>query len=183
MESIEKPCRPRRSFTPEFEAEIVGLCRRRDRSVGQVAKDFERTETAVRDWVEQAEVDAGERNGLTSGERAVATRLRVALRGDRGRQTLQRLPGPDPIVLRSVFDTQRATLNRTSQGLHVDTPGPGSLTATLGVDPSLLTVSSANGDDLAIETVSVLLNPDPPLAAAEDFWALSCPCPACPVLS
>lgn len=48
----------------------------------------------MRDWVEQAEVDAGERNGLTSGERAVATRLRVALRGDRGRQALQRLPGP-----------------------------------------------------------------------------------------
>ncbi|WP_439947352.1 hypothetical protein [Streptomyces sp. BBFR109] len=28
---------PRRSFTPEFEAEIVDLCQRGDRSVGQVA--------------------------------------------------------------------------------------------------------------------------------------------------
>lgn len=74
-------------------------------------------------------------------------------------------------------------MNRTSQGLHVDTPGPGSPTATLGVDPSLLTVSSANGDDLAIETVSVLLNPDPPpLAAAKDFWVLSCPMPGTPGL-
>ncbi|MGW7243940.1 hypothetical protein [Streptomyces sp. NPDC054804] len=36
------------------------------RSVGQIAKDFELTETAVRDWVKQAEVDAGERDGLTS---------------------------------------------------------------------------------------------------------------------
>ncbi|MFF1401032.1 transposase [Streptomyces sp. NPDC058287] len=71
MESMgnKKPRRPRRSFTPEFKAEIVGLCRRGDRSVGQVAKDFELTETAVRDWVKQAEVDAGERNGLTSSER------------------------------------------------------------------------------------------------------------------
>ncbi|MET9535337.1 transposase [Streptomyces sp. NPDC006649] len=58
-----KPGRPRRSFTPEFKAEIVGLCRRGDRSVGQVTKGFELTETAVRDWVKQA---AGERNGLTS---------------------------------------------------------------------------------------------------------------------
>ncbi|QNE84511.1 hypothetical protein F0345_28265 [Streptomyces rutgersensis] len=50
MESMgKKPRRPRRSFTPEFKAEIVGLCRRGDRSVGQVAKDFELTETAVRD--------------------------------------------------------------------------------------------------------------------------------------
>ncbi|MEU6010844.1 hypothetical protein [Streptomyces sp. NPDC047453] len=42
------------------------LCRRGDRSVGQVAKDFDLTETAVRDWVKQAEVDAGERDGLRS---------------------------------------------------------------------------------------------------------------------
>jgi hypothetical protein len=37
MESMEpsKP-RPRRSFTPEFKAEIVELCRRGDRSIGQV---------------------------------------------------------------------------------------------------------------------------------------------------
>ncbi|WP_189226096.1 transposase, partial [Saccharothrix coeruleofusca] len=62
--------RPRRSFTPEFKAEIVELCRRGDRSVGQVAKDFDLTETAVRQWVVQAERDAGTRtDGLTSDER------------------------------------------------------------------------------------------------------------------
>lgn len=49
MESMEK-----RSFTPEFKAEIVELCRRGDRSVGKIAKDFDLTETAVRDWVKQA---------------------------------------------------------------------------------------------------------------------------------
>ena len=51
----KKKPRPRRSFTPEFKAEIVELCQRGDRSVGQVAKDFDLTETAVRDWVKQAE--------------------------------------------------------------------------------------------------------------------------------
>ncbi|GAA3918874.1 hypothetical protein GCM10023084_81590 [Streptomyces lacrimifluminis] len=50
-------------------AEIVELCRHGDRSVGQIAKNFELTETAVRLWVSQAEVDAGERDDLTSGER------------------------------------------------------------------------------------------------------------------
>jgi transposase len=65
----EEEAAPSRSFTPEFKAEIVELCRRGDRSVGQIAKDFDLTETAVRLWVTQAQVDAGEREGLTSGER------------------------------------------------------------------------------------------------------------------
>ncbi|ROR38177.1 transposase [Kitasatospora cineracea] len=77
MESMgKKKPRPRRSFTPDFKAEIVELCRRGDRSVGQVAKDFDLTETAGRDWVGQAEVDAGERDGLTGDEREELARLR-----------------------------------------------------------------------------------------------------------
>jgi transposase len=65
MESVGKkrPQRPRRAFTPEFKAEIVELCRRGDRSLAQVARDFDLTETAVRAWVKQAELDAG--RGLT----------------------------------------------------------------------------------------------------------------------
>ncbi|WLQ46952.1 transposase [Streptomyces poriferorum] len=87
MESMgkKKPHRPHRSFTPESKTEIVGLCRRGDRSVGQVARDFELTETAVRDWVKQAEVVAVERNGLTSSEReelAVSRRENRRLRED-----------------------------------------------------------------------------------------------------
>ncbi|MFB9592732.1 transposase [Streptomyces racemochromogenes] len=50
-----KPRRPRRQFTPEFKAEIVELCRRGDRSVPEVVKDFDLTETAVRLWVAQAQ--------------------------------------------------------------------------------------------------------------------------------
>jgi transposase len=85
MESMgmKKP-RPRRSFTPEFKAEIVELCRRGDRSVGQIAKDFDLTETAVRDWVKQAEVDAGERDGLTSSEGEELAALRRENRRLRG---------------------------------------------------------------------------------------------------
>src|SRR3954463_11406902 len=78
MESMGmKRSRPRRAFTPEFKAEIVDLCQRGDRTVGQGAKDFDLTETAVRQWVKQAELDAGTRSdGLTSDERAELTRLR-----------------------------------------------------------------------------------------------------------
>src|SRR5277367_5715678 len=76
MGSKKKP-RQRRSFTPEFKAEVVELCQRGDRSVGQVAKDFDLTETAVREWVKQAERDAGTGDGgLTSGERQELPELR-----------------------------------------------------------------------------------------------------------
>ena len=50
MEGMGKKPRRRRSFTPEFKAEIVELCQRGDRSVGQVARGFDLTETAVREW-------------------------------------------------------------------------------------------------------------------------------------
>jgi transposase len=73
----KQPRRPRRAFTPEFKAEIVELCQRGDRTVVQVARDFDLTETAVRDWVKQAERDAGTRtDGLTSDERTELARLR-----------------------------------------------------------------------------------------------------------
>ncbi|NEA37413.1 transposase [Streptomyces sp. SID13031] len=67
--------RPRRSFTAEFKAEIVELCERGDRSVGQVAKDFDLTQTAVREWLKQAERDAGTGDGgVTSSERTSSRR-------------------------------------------------------------------------------------------------------------
>jgi transposase len=82
----KKRPRPRRAFTAEFKAEIVELCRRGDRAVGQVSRDFDVTETAVRDWVRQAAIDAGAgaaggpvtpaSGGLTSDERAELARLR-----------------------------------------------------------------------------------------------------------
>jgi transposase len=66
-----------RAFTPEFKAEIVELCQRGDRSVVQVARDFDLTETAVREWVKQAERDSGTRtDGLTSDEKQELARLR-----------------------------------------------------------------------------------------------------------
>ncbi len=79
--------RARRSFTAGFKAEIVGLCQRGDRSIGQVSRDFDLTETAVREWVRQAERDADTRGdgGLTSQERqelAVLRRENRRLRQD-----------------------------------------------------------------------------------------------------
>jgi len=79
METMErKQPRARRSFTLEFKAEIVQLCQRGDRWIGRVARDFDLTETAVREWVRQAERDAGTGGdgGLTSAERQELSALR-----------------------------------------------------------------------------------------------------------
>jgi transposase len=77
METVaKKKPRPRRAFTPEFKAEIVERCQAGDRTVAQVARDFDLTETAVRKWVGQAEIDAGKRDGLSSDEREELARLR-----------------------------------------------------------------------------------------------------------
>ena len=77
METMaKKKPRPRRTFTPEFKADIVERCRKGDRSIGDVAKDFDLTETAVRKWVNQADIDDGGVDGLTSSEREELSLLR-----------------------------------------------------------------------------------------------------------
>jgi transposase len=78
MDKRKKQRRKRRAFTPEFKAEAVRLCKVGDRTVTQVAVDLDLTETALREWVKRADIDAG--NGspgaLTSDERAELTQLR-----------------------------------------------------------------------------------------------------------
>ena len=70
--------RKRRAFNAEFKAEAVRLCKVDDRTIGQVAKDLDLTETALRDWVRRAEIDAGKRppEALTTAEREELVRLR-----------------------------------------------------------------------------------------------------------
>ena len=70
--------RKRRSFTPEFKAEAVRLCKVGDRTVRQVAKDLDLTETALREWVRRGDVDAGKGppGAVTSEERAELFELR-----------------------------------------------------------------------------------------------------------
>jgi putative transposase len=62
--------RPRRFFPPEYKAEVVELIRSTGKTVGQVARELNLTETAVRQWVRHADLDAGHRHdGLTTAER------------------------------------------------------------------------------------------------------------------
>ena len=73
--------RPRRFFPPEYKAEVVELIRTTGKTVGQVARELDLTETAVREWVKRADHDAGRRtDGLTSSEREELRRLRREVR-------------------------------------------------------------------------------------------------------
>src|SRR5206468_7346843 len=72
--------RKRRAFTREFKAEAVRLVRESGKSVPTVARDLDLTETALRSWVRQAEIDVGRGtpgaldDGGARGTRATASR-------------------------------------------------------------------------------------------------------------
>jgi len=80
MDAMEQQRRPRRSFPDEYKAEVIDLCRSSARSIAAVARDLDLSETAVRRWVNQAEVDAGRRDGLSTAEREELARLRKEVR-------------------------------------------------------------------------------------------------------
>ena len=76
METMGRAKRPRRSFTKEFKAEVVELVRQPGNSAASVARDLDLTETAVRAWVKQADINDGNREGLTSVQLAELAQLR-----------------------------------------------------------------------------------------------------------
>ena len=76
MGSMEQQRRSRRSFTEEHKAEVVALFRSSEKSIAEISRDLDLTESSVRRWVAQAEVDAGQREGLSSAEREELVRLR-----------------------------------------------------------------------------------------------------------
>jgi transposase len=77
----EKPQRrQRREFTKEYKAQVVALIRESGRTTSAVADELDLTRTAVAEWVKQAEIDDGKREGLTSAEKAELSELRKEVR-------------------------------------------------------------------------------------------------------
>jgi transposase len=76
METMARERRPRRSFSKEFKKDAVDLVRSSGKTVAEVARDLDLTESALREWVRQADVDEGRRDGLTTAEREELARLR-----------------------------------------------------------------------------------------------------------
>ena len=75
------PKRKRRKFTADQKADAVRLAREVG-SIAQVARDLDLTESALRNWVQQADIDEGHgaEGALTTEEKEELRRLRREVR-------------------------------------------------------------------------------------------------------
>ena len=65
-----------RDSRPEFKRDVVTVARRGQIPVVEVAADFDVSESTLRRWMRQADIDDGVKDGLTSAEQEEVVRLR-----------------------------------------------------------------------------------------------------------
>lgn len=65
-----------RRYAPEFKKQAVLLAQQGEKSIQQIADDLSVSHQTLRNWIQQAEIDAGKREGLTTEEREELRRLR-----------------------------------------------------------------------------------------------------------
>jgi transposase len=75
-----KKRRKRRHYTPEFKAEVVALVETSDKTMGQIARDLDLTESVLRNWVaaaqKKASPTAAARADLEAENRELRKRIR-----------------------------------------------------------------------------------------------------------
>ena len=69
-----------RPHPPEFRQRAVELARLREKPIAKIAEDLGIAESCLRNWMKQADIDDGRRNGLATDERAELVQLRRELR-------------------------------------------------------------------------------------------------------
>lgn len=69
-----------RPHPPEFRRRAVELARLREKPIAQVAEDLGISESCLRGWVKQADIDDGRRDGTSSADQAELVALRRELR-------------------------------------------------------------------------------------------------------
>jgi transposase len=65
-----------RPHPPEFRARAIALARERAKPIAQIAADIGISESCLRTWLSQADIDEGTREGLTTDERKELAALR-----------------------------------------------------------------------------------------------------------
>ena len=58
-----------KAFPAEFRADVVAIARKREVPMRQIAQDFGISESCLHRWVQQAEIDDGNQEGLSTKER------------------------------------------------------------------------------------------------------------------
>ena len=82
QDNVQMTKKPRRYFTDEQKAEAVNIVKQSGKPVSQVAREMGLTESALRKWVKQSQIDAQPRleGELTSAEQQELVRLRRELK-------------------------------------------------------------------------------------------------------
>lgn len=65
-----------RPHPPEFREKAVELARERAKPIAELAKDLGISDSCLRNWMAQADIESGDRDGLTKAERDELVRLR-----------------------------------------------------------------------------------------------------------
>jgi transposase len=65
-----------RPHPPEFRQRAVELARLREKPISQIAEDLGISDSCLRNWMAQADVDEGRRDGISSREREELVALR-----------------------------------------------------------------------------------------------------------
>ncbi len=64
------------TYSPEFKQEAIALVRDRGLTLTQAAADLGMSQTTLQRWVAQSKIDGGEKDGLTTDEKAELARLK-----------------------------------------------------------------------------------------------------------
>lgn len=69
-----------RPHPPEFRQRAIELARLKEKPISKIAADLGISESCLRNWVHQADVDEGVTEGLSTDDRAELVRLRREVR-------------------------------------------------------------------------------------------------------
>lgn len=69
-----------RAHPPEFRRRAIELARLREQPISRIAADLGIAQSCLHRWLRQADIDEGQREGLSTEERAELVRLRRANR-------------------------------------------------------------------------------------------------------
>lgn len=61
---------------PEFRRRAVELARLREKPIAEIARDLSISESCLRNWINQADIDDGSKPGLSTDERKELAELR-----------------------------------------------------------------------------------------------------------